>query len=55
MYTCADLESIRFEFAKSKQLSEELMKQKSASEAAFGQQRAKFMELYRQKEGMLIM
>jgi len=34
-----------------KQREQELMRQKSDNEAAFSQQRAKFMELFRQKEG----
>jgi len=36
-----------------RQREQELIRQKSDSEAAFCQQRAKFIELFRQKEGEL--
>jgi len=38
-----------------KQREQELIRQKSENEAAFSQQRAKFMEIFRQKEGELVL
>jgi len=41
------------ELKEAKQREQELIRQKSDNEAAFSQQRAKFIELFRQKEGNL--
>jgi hypothetical protein len=51
---CADVEFLQDELEKAKRLVTELMQQKNASETAFGQQRAKFMELFRNKEGCML-
>jgi len=57
-YTCNVLlgvskEDYLSELKEAKQREQELIRQKSDNEAAFSQQRAKFIELFRQKEGNL--
>jgi len=47
----SDIEDCRVELDKAKKQVADLLQQRHASEVAFGQQRAKFMELFRNKEG----
>ena len=47
-------EHARFELEKVKKQVAELLQQKQVSELAFGQQRAKFMELFRNEQGVLL-